>query len=278
VLHLGHTQTPIAQPASCGAGRQCAVVLGKAEAVTQDEPGDDIRQALDSSGEGIEDGLARQLSELARQMQAEPDMPALLQRITEAAVLEIDGAEYACISLVEGGVVRPQAATDDLVKRVDSRESELNEGPCITSLREEVTVRSDDFEKEERWPRFVAAAMEEGIRSMLAVQLFVEADNLGALNIYATQPDAFTEHDETIAMLLAVHAAIAMTASMTESNLRTALDSRDTIGQAKGILMERYKISSIEAFHLLVVASQRTHRKLRDLADTLTTTGEWEDA
>ena len=247
----------------------------KAEPVTSDQPGGDIRHALGSSGEGIEVGLARQLAELAREMQAEPDMAALLQRITDTAVVEIDGAEHACISLVEGSIVHTQAATDDLVRRVDSRESQLNEGPCITSLREEVTVRSDDFEKEERWPRFVAAALGEGIRSMLAVQLFVEGDNLGALNIYATEPNAFTEHDESIAMLLAVHAAIAMTASTTESNLRLALDSRDIIGQAKGILMERHKISSIEAFHLLVVASQRTHRKLRDLADTLATTGDW---
>jgi len=243
--------------------------------MTQDEPGDDIRHAVGSGGESIEAGLARQLGELARDMQAAPDLSALLQRVTEAVVDEIDGADYACISLVEAGTVHTQAATHDLVKRVDQRESELNEGPCITSLREDVTVRSDDFETEDRWPRFVEVAMAEGIRSMLAVQLFVEGDSLGALNIYATEPHAFTEHDESTAMLLAVHAAIAMKANSTGSNLRTALGSRDVIGQGKGILMERYKISAIEAFHLLVVASQRTHRKLRDVAEALATTGEF---
>lgn len=243
--------------------------------MTQDHREADIRHAVGSSGGDIEVGLARRFGELAREMQAEPDLAALLQLITDTAVVEIEGAAHACISLFEKGIVRTEAATGELVRRVDTRESELNEGPCISSLREEVTVRSDDFEKEDRWPRFVAAAMEEGIRSMLAVQLFVEDDNLGALNIYATQPNAFTEHDESIAMLLAVHAAIAMTASTTESNLVIALDSRDIIGQAKGILMERYKISSIEAFHLLVVASQRTNRKLRVVADTLASTGDW---
>jgi GAF domain-containing protein len=243
-------------------------------AMAQDNPGDDVRQATGSSGESIEVGLAAQLGELARDLQAAPDMAVLLQCITAAAVSEIDGADYACISLVEGRTVRSQAATDELVRRVDERESALNEGPCITSLRDEVTVRSNDFEKEDRWPNFVQAAMKDGIRSMLAVQLFVEGDNLGALNIYATQPNAFTEHDESIAMLLAVHAAIAMKSNTTESQLRIALDSRDIIGQAKGILMERYKISSVEAFHLLVVASQHTHLKLRQVADTLATTGE----
>ena len=248
--------------------------MWKAEAMTQDDPEGDTRQAHGSDGGSIELGLARQLGELAREMQSAPDMETLLQCLTVAAVTEIEGAEHACISLVEGKVVRSVAATDELVQRVDRRESELEEGPCITSLREEVTVRSDDFAKEERWPRFVAAAMEDGIRSMLAVQLFVEDNSLGALDIYATRPNAFTEHDESVAMLLAVHAAIAMKGSATESQMRLAIDSRDVIGQAKGILMERYKISSVEAFHLLVVASQETHRKLRDVAEALTTTGE----
>jgi len=240
----------------------------------QDDPGDEARQAHGSAGGSIEIGLARQLGELAREMQSAPDMAALLQCLTTAAVTEIEGAEHACISLVEGKIVSSVAATDELVKRVDGRESELDEGPCITSLREEVTVRSDDFAKEKRWPRFVAAAMEDGIRSMLAVQLFVEEDSLGALNIYATRPNAFTEHDESIAMLLAVHAAIAMKGSATEAHMRLAINSRDVIGQAKEILMERYKISSVEAFRLLVITSQRTHRKLRDVAETLAATGE----
>jgi GAF domain-containing protein len=242
--------------------------------MSQDAPPSDPRHALGSSGDDIEVGLARQLGEMARELQAEPDMAALLQRITETAVAEVDGARHACISLFEKGKVTSQAGTDELVKRVDRHESELNEGPCITSLRDHVTVRSDDFETEERWPRFVAAAMEDGIRSMLAVQLFVRDDNLGALNIYATESNVFTEHDESIAMLLAVHAAMAMQAKTTETNLRAGLDTRDVIGQAKGILMERYKISPLEAFDLLVVASQRTHIKLRNIADTLAATGD----
>jgi transcriptional regulator with GAF, ATPase, and Fis domain len=250
-------------------------VCGGRRDFVSDEPAEEyVRHALGSCGGDIEVGLARQLGELARELHSKPDMEALLQQITKAAVDEIDGAEHACISLVEGQIVRTHAATDDMVARVDQRESELKEGPCITSLRTEVTVRSDDFETEERWPRFVAAAMQEGIRSMLAVQLFVVGDNLGALNIYATRRNAFTEHDESVAMLLAIHAAIAMRGHKVESNLRVALGSRDVIGQAKGILMERYKIGEAEAFHLLVIASQKTHRKLRVVAETLATTGD----
>jgi GAF domain-containing protein len=109
---------------------------------------------------------------------------------------------------------------------------------------------------------------------MLSVQLFVEDDNLGALNLYAESPGSFDESDENVAMLLAAHAAIAIKGGRVEGNLRSALDRRDVIGQAKGILMERYKIDDSQAFDLLVVASQQTHRKLRDIAEELARSGE----
>jgi GAF domain-containing protein len=250
-------------------------ISGKAIAMPQNAPGPGARQAVGSTGNAIEFGLARQLGELAREMQAEPDMTSLLQRITETARNEIDGAEYVCISYVDGPLVTTRAVTDEKVRHIDERQSQLGEGPCLSSLREQITVRSDDFEKEQRWPSFVAATLRDGIRSMLSVQLFVDAESLGALNMYSTKPDAFADHDESIAMLLALHAAIAMQGSTRQSNLRTALESRDVIGQAKGILMERYKISAIEAFNLLIVASQRTHLKLRDIADALAATGDW---
>jgi GAF domain-containing protein len=240
------------------------------------KPPREIRQARGSIGQSPDAGLARQLSELARQMQAEPDMAALLQRITDASLIEVEGAEHAGISLIEGKLVRTEAGTDDLMSTLDRQQHQLQQGPCLSSLREQITVRSDDLRHEDRWPKFAAAALEHGIHSMLAVQLFVEGDNLGALNLYASRPNAFTDQDESVAMLLAAHAAIAMKGSKVETNLRTALQSRDIIGQAKGILMERYKIGSLEAFDLLIAASQQTHRKLRDLAEALDTSGELE--
>lgn len=248
---------------------------GKTKQMAHDDRDRELRQAHGSTGEPIEVGLARALSELAREMQAEPDTAGLLQRIAEAAITEIEGTEYAGISLIAGNRVRTEAATDELVRQIDKQQYQLGEGPCLNSLREEVTVRSDDLDHEDRWPRFVAAAKKHGVQSVLCVQLFVDGDNLGALNMFATRAHAFDHHDETVAMLLASHAAIAMKGSAVEHNLRVALESRDTIGQAKGILMERFKISPGAAFDLLVAASQRTHHKLRDVAETLTATGEW---
>ena len=101
----------------------------------------------------------------------------------------------------------------------------------------------------------------------------MDADLNGALNIYARPPHAFTPNSIHTGVLLAAHSALAIAAATTSADLRIALESRDVIGQAKGILMERFKITSTEAFDLLITASQHTNRKLRDVAADLTDTG-----
>ncbi|MBV9594273.1 MAG: GAF and ANTAR domain-containing protein [Actinobacteria bacterium] len=232
-----------------------------------------VRQARGSSGERAEAGLARDLSELAREMQADESMEALLQRIVTAAVAEVEGAQYAGISEIRARTVTTRAMTDELVRRIDQLQYDLGVGPCLSSLREQETVRSDDLAEEQRWPQFASAAVEQGVLSMLSVQLFVEGANLGALNLYAGRRKAFDQHDESVAMLLASHAAIAMKGTAVEANLRTALRSRDLIGQAKGILMERFKVNEAQAFDVLVMFSQRTHRKLNDIATDVAATG-----
>jgi transcriptional regulator with GAF, ATPase, and Fis domain len=242
--------------------------------VYDDERAAEVRHARGTSGQAPAAGLARDLSELARQMQADPSMTALLQRIVEAAVAEIDSAEHAGISEIIGRELHTRAATDPLVEQIDDMQYRLEEGPCLTSLRDHITVRTDDLREETRWPRFAAAAHDAGVRSMLSVQLFVQDDNLGALNLYANSSHAFDNSHESTAMLLAAHAAIAMRGSKLVNNLRTAMVTRDVIGQAKGILMERYKINQTVAFDLLVTASQHTHRKLHDIAEELAATGE----
>ena len=232
------------------------------------------RQAMTSAGERVEASVARELSEFARQLSVEPDQLAVQQRIVDSAVTEIEGAAAAAITLVSGGKVSTTARTAELAVEVDALQYRTGQGPCLTSLRDAVTVRSDDLSDESRWPRFAHAAAELGVQSMLSLQLFVEGDNLGALNLYATKPHAFTSDDETVGLLFASHAAIALRGARTEANLRTALESRDVIGQAKGILMERYKIDQQRSFDLLVMVSQRGNIKLHDVAQHLAETGD----
>jgi GAF domain-containing protein len=238
------------------------------------EESDPVRFSHGFGGQRPEAGLARDLSELARRMHADRSMEALLQRIVEAAVAEVEPAEHAGISEIIGKQVQTRAATGSLARTIDDLQYRLGEGPCLSSLRDQVTVRADDLRSETRWARFATAAADAGVLSMLSVQLFVHGDNLGALNLYATTAHTFDDSDESIAMLLAAHAAVAMKGSQVEAGLRIALTTRDVIGQAKGILMERYKTNQAMAFDLLVTASQRAHRKLNDVAEELASTGE----
>jgi transcriptional regulator with GAF, ATPase, and Fis domain len=211
---------------------------------------------------------------LSRELQADLTYETLLKHIVMAATTEVPGAQYAGIMLVTGREIATPAASADLVFRIDRMQSEAREGPCLDAARHHATVRCDDMWAEPRWPRFARKAADLGILSMLSFQLFVQDDNFGALNLYSETAGAFGPRSESDGILLASHAALAMTAARTQAGLLTALDSRDLVGQAKGILMERYKITGVEAFGLLVASSQAVNRKLRDVADHLAATGE----
>lgn len=239
------------------------------------EVNDDVKQARGSRGQPIQAGLAREMSEFARELQAESDPLKLLERIAFAAVGDVPNATYAGLSLFTKTGVETRAASDVLVNEVDKAQYAAGEGPCVASSWEHRTTRSDDLEHEPRWPKFAACAVQLGIRSMLSVQLFVEDDAMGALNLYSHEPNAFDDEDENIALILGAHAGVALAASRMRSNFEFALSSRDLIGQAKGILMERYKIGGQRAFEMLVWASQHSHTKLREVALTLTETGEF---
>ena len=131
-----------------------------------------------------------------------------------------------------------------------------------------------DLSTDDRWPEFAAAAVHLGVRSMLSFQLYTDADTIGALNIYAAGPNAFTDDSVRTGTLLATHAAVAAVAAAESGHMRIALQSRDVIGQAKGILMERFRITAEQAFDLLIAASQNSHRKLNEVAAELAATGE----
>jgi GAF domain-containing protein len=214
------------------------------------------------------------MGQIARTIQQEHgDVDKTLYAITSAARDAIPGADAVSVSFVTGRRARSRAATDDLPQTIDQLQSRLDEGPCLDALRSETTVRVDDYTDDDRWPEFTAAAARAGAGSSLSFQLFVKGDNLGALNVYSHQPHAFEEDSETIGLVFASHASIALSAARQEEHLRRAVDSRDLIGQAKGILMERHRLTAAQAFPVLARTSSHTNRKLFDLAEELTTTG-----
>jgi transcriptional regulator with GAF, ATPase, and Fis domain len=214
--------------------------------------------------------LAENFGELARSLEEQDDPDVMLAEIIAAAVAMVPGVDEGSISVVTGRRnIGSQAPTGDLPMQVDALQEETQQGPCLDAAYKQLTVRVADMAGETRWPEFARRASQAGAASMLSLQLYVEGDNLGALNLYSRTPNAFDDESEQVGLLFASHAAVAYAGVRKEAQLARAVDSRDLIGQAKGILMERYKISPERAFLVLTGASQNSNRKLHDIATEL---------
>jgi GAF domain-containing protein len=211
----------------------------------------------------------------ARRLQEEHgDVEGTLRAITALAVGTVPGADECGISyVIARREVEPRASSGELAHRLDLLQGEVRQGPCLDAVWHEEVVRVDDLTADGRWPRFAARAAELGVGSMMCLQLFVEGDHMGAMNLYSLRPGAFDDDGEDLARVFAAHAAVALAGAEHESNLRRSVDSRDLIGQAKGILMERHKLTAAQAFGVLAQASQEMNRKLVDVALEVTEVG-----
>lgn len=228
-----------------------------------------------SPGHPGQDKLAARLGALARDLQQGEDTDAVLSGIVHAALELVPHAAHASVSLVtRHRTIESRVASSDLPRRVDALQSKTGQGPCLDASYDERIVRVPNLGTDKRWPEFSQPAFDLGAKSMLSVQLFVDGDHLGALNLFADDIDVFDTESEQIGTLVAAHAAVALAGSQQISQLIEALDTRDLIGQAKGILMERFKITAQEAFLLLVRASSELNLKLRNVAEQLAATGE----
>lgn len=219
--------------------------------------------------------LPARLGEIARELQHEEDTDSVLAGIVHAALELVPHAAEASISLITGRrTLDSRAASSDLPRKVDALQSETGQGPCLDATYEKRVVSVPDLSSDSRWPAFSRPAFDLGARSMMSFQLFVNGDHLGALNLFGRDIGVFDAESERIGALVAAHAAVAVAGSQQVSQLTQALDTRDLIGQAKGILMERYKITAQQAFLLLSRASSEMNIKLHDVAEQLTVSGE----
>ena len=182
------------------------------------------------------------------------------------------------MTLVRGDA-RPTtlAATTELARQVDELEYDSGEGPCLDAIDDDDITAVADLERDPRWPKFSARAIEETpIRSMFGVRVFLGGDDRGALNFYAPQPGAFTELDLGIGAMLSTMASLALQNAVAQRktvNLEIALESSRQIGTAIGILMSSRLITADRAFDELRKVSQHTHRKVRDVAAEVMETG-----
>jgi len=227
--------------------------------------------------EGPEDvGLASWsiLEQLGRALRVpEADLQATLDAIARTAVDTIGPAKYAGVNLYENGLFEPQAVSGQPPLALDVVQQKTGAGPCIDSSRDQVTIRVDDMTTEDRWTEYVEHALALGVASMLCVPLSVHDRQFGSVSLYGTDPAAFSLTDEYVARLFATQAALALAEAHRAEQLRQALGNRDVIGQAKGILMERHRITPDQAFALLSERSQQVNRKLVDVARRLAETG-----
>jgi hypothetical protein len=202
------------------------------------------------------------------------DLQQTLAEIVSAAVETVPGATAGGISVTEDGIIDSRNPTSRGISELDRLQGELQEGPCITALEspaEDGVVIAEDLGGADaaRWPRFAPVAVEVGYRSMLSTQLTTTGTMRAALNLYAAEPGVFDREARVVAGLFAVQAAVLLHGSEQAVHLGRAVDSRDVIGQAKGILMERFAIDDDEAFQMLVRSSQDTNIKLVDVATWL---------
>ena len=213
----------------------------------------------------------QEIADRARTMHAQrPSVDDTLSTITRAAVDTVPGASHAGITFVTGKRrLESRAPTSPVPQKLDALQEELGEGPCLDAVFEQDTINVPDLAADPRWPRFSAAAVELGVGSMLSFQLYTDNDNLGALNLYGMTTQAFGHDSHDLGLTLATHAAIALSTARQQSQWASALASRDLIGQAKGMLMERYDIDSVAAFELIRQLSQERNTKVIDLARSI---------
>lgn len=215
------------------------------------------------------------LQKLSSLLESDDSLEQTLQNLVDLSVANLPGCDGAGVTMRADGGETTAVATDEYTLAIDKIQYDTSEGPCVTAVREGTFQRIDAVSEETRWPEFTRRAGEKGFRSGMSFPLNVDGQN-AALNLYAKKERAFDEATTAMGEVFANQASIAlknartyMAARRVADQLNEALKTRDMIGQAKGILMEREGISDEEAFDMLKTISQNSNVKLRDIAHKL---------
>ena len=214
--------------------------------------------------------FALSIAEAARTLNQSRGLDETLQTIVEVACNSVPGFDQVGIAtLQKDGHIETRALVGDLVLQLDKVQYGLREGPCSAALQGTESISMSNLRHEQRWPRYVPQALAEGVRSQLAVKLYLDKGTLGSINFYSTIADEVSPDAEALAQLFAAHAAIALGHAQERHGLNEGMQTRKVIGQAIGILMERYKMNEDRAFAFLVRSSSHNNIKLRAIAQGL---------
>ena len=215
------------------------------------------------------------IAELVQALHSRPDADSdtVLDELVEHAAVEIPGAQYAGITVTRNAKhIDTPAATHKWPILLDEIQQRHREGPCLTAAWEEKIIHVADLETDERFPLYRQDALERTpIRSVMAFQLFIADETMGALNVYAETAHVFDQMSKDVGRVFAAHSSVAWNAARREEQFKRALASRDTIGQAKGMIMERYGVDAVQAFEVLRKLSQDSNVPLIHVATELIT-------
>lgn len=226
----------------------------------------------------VDDQVWPVLEQLARSMRVpNAELAPTLDAIVRTAVETIGPADYAGMVLVVSKSIEPVVMAGEPVRILDAWQQSQGMGPCVDAAELQQPVTIHDTGSEQRWDGFGARATSLGVQSMVCVPLYLDRERLGSLSLYSSRSSAFNRQHERLAALFATHAALALAEARRLEHVRTALNSRQLIGQATGILMERHRLTGDAAFAKLVKTSQDTNRKVAAVAEHLIETGELPD-
>jgi GAF domain-containing protein len=237
---------------------------GRRSAATGSEDPVAVPSVREDLGRAAED-----FSQLALEMHDAEGMDETVQAVVDFALQALN-CDYAGVALrTAGGRPEVPAVTDPTVAEIYQFQLAGAVGPLVECMNDRTTVSVPDLVQESRWPEWSEKVLELGVHSVLDVPLWTGSGTVGVLGLYSKQPDAFGPDEEAIAYILARHAAVAVASARREASLRVAVDARKLVGQAMGILMERYNLTSDQAFQVLRRYSQDTNTKLREVAQQL---------
>jgi GAF domain-containing protein len=228
--------------------------------------------------------LEKAVRTLSRLLLAEETLETTHGRVAGLACRTLPTCDLASVTMINEGRPSTPVQTDPLAADLDSVQYRTRQGPCLEAYSKRQVVREKLCENSDRWPEFSVIAIKAGVRSILSVPLVANDRPLGALNLYSKSDGGYDDADEETAVLFSEQAAVACanaevywrTYTLTE-HLREALESRDVIGQAKGILMARRGYTPVAAFEALRKVSQQRNIKLRAIAEQVVYLGDLEE-
>lgn len=212
------------------------------------------------------------IANLAHELHEQPTVEETIEVLIESAPAVVGSAGAGTVLARGGRKWDTGPSTEGLAAKADLLHVELSDGPAVDAIEGRRSVLANNLATDGRWPEWNAAARELGVASVLALPLWTSSASMGAILFYDTEPDTFDDASLGIAEILGRHASIAVASARQEESLTRAIDARKLVGQAQGILMERYSLDDRRAFDVLRRYSQTTNTKLNEVARILVST------